>query len=70
VGKRRTTSRRVLVSNFVLHPPRLTTTLDAISNGRLNLGLGMGARPYVVRRTRCSSGDRHSQTASRRASTR
>jgi alkanesulfonate monooxygenase SsuD/methylene tetrahydromethanopterin reductase-like flavin-dependent oxidoreductase (luciferase family) len=42
VGKRRTTSRRVLVSNFVLHPPRLTTTLDAISNGRLNLGLGMG----------------------------
>jgi alkanesulfonate monooxygenase SsuD/methylene tetrahydromethanopterin reductase-like flavin-dependent oxidoreductase (luciferase family) len=35
-----------LVSNFVLHSPlrmaRLTTTLDAISNGRLNLGLGMG----------------------------
>jgi alkanesulfonate monooxygenase SsuD/methylene tetrahydromethanopterin reductase-like flavin-dependent oxidoreductase (luciferase family) len=35
-----------LVSNFVLHPPlrmaRLTTTLDAISNGRFNLGLGMG----------------------------
>jgi alkanesulfonate monooxygenase SsuD/methylene tetrahydromethanopterin reductase-like flavin-dependent oxidoreductase (luciferase family) len=35
-----------LVSNFVLHPPlrmaRLTATLDALSNGRLNLGLGMG----------------------------
>ena len=35
-----------LVSNFVLHSPlrmaRLTTTLDGISNGRLNLGLGMG----------------------------
>jgi alkanesulfonate monooxygenase SsuD/methylene tetrahydromethanopterin reductase-like flavin-dependent oxidoreductase (luciferase family) len=35
-----------LVSNFVLHSPlrmaRLTTTLDAISYGRLNLGLGMG----------------------------
>jgi alkanesulfonate monooxygenase SsuD/methylene tetrahydromethanopterin reductase-like flavin-dependent oxidoreductase (luciferase family) len=35
-----------LVSNFVLHSPlqmaRLATTLDAISNGRLDLGLGMG----------------------------
>ena len=35
-----------LVSNFVLHPPlrmaRLTTTVDGLSNGRLDLGLGMG----------------------------
>jgi alkanesulfonate monooxygenase SsuD/methylene tetrahydromethanopterin reductase-like flavin-dependent oxidoreductase (luciferase family) len=35
-----------LVSNFVLHPPlrmaRLATTLDNLSNGRLDLGLGMG----------------------------
>jgi alkanesulfonate monooxygenase SsuD/methylene tetrahydromethanopterin reductase-like flavin-dependent oxidoreductase (luciferase family) len=38
-----------LVSNFVLHSPlrmaRLTTTLDAISEGRLDLGLGMGGAP-------------------------
>lgn len=38
-----------LVSNFVLHPPlgmaRLASTLDAISNGRLDLGLGMGDAP-------------------------
>ena len=38
-----------LVSNFVLHSPlrmaRLTTTLDAISEGRVDLGLGMGGAP-------------------------
>lgn len=38
-----------LVTNFVLHSPlqvaRLTTTLDAISDGRLDLGLGMGGPP-------------------------
>jgi alkanesulfonate monooxygenase SsuD/methylene tetrahydromethanopterin reductase-like flavin-dependent oxidoreductase (luciferase family) len=44
----RTTRCRIgpLVSNFVLHSPlqmaRLTTTVDAISNGRVTLGLGMG----------------------------
>jgi alkanesulfonate monooxygenase SsuD/methylene tetrahydromethanopterin reductase-like flavin-dependent oxidoreductase (luciferase family) len=44
----RTTRCRLgpLVSNFVLHPPlamaRLVTTLDAISGGRLDVGLGMG----------------------------
>jgi alkanesulfonate monooxygenase SsuD/methylene tetrahydromethanopterin reductase-like flavin-dependent oxidoreductase (luciferase family) len=38
-----------LVSNFVLHPPmrlaRLSGTVDALSGGRLDLGLGMGSAP-------------------------
>jgi alkanesulfonate monooxygenase SsuD/methylene tetrahydromethanopterin reductase-like flavin-dependent oxidoreductase (luciferase family) len=47
----RTTTCRLgpLVSNFVLHSPlelaRLATTLDAISAGRLDLGLGLGGAP-------------------------
>jgi alkanesulfonate monooxygenase SsuD/methylene tetrahydromethanopterin reductase-like flavin-dependent oxidoreductase (luciferase family) len=49
IAERTTCRIGPLVSNFVLHPPlalaRLTTTLDAISNGRLDLGLGMGGTP-------------------------